>query len=283
MVSVTTGSARDRAAVSAAPSSSDNLTAAGVVAAAPSVRPATAGARWAAGAGPTDGAASSGMINGRSIVGSSASDSAPPGGGAKGMLSYCVCARPSTTRSCGLSSTSSCTSSPSALAASCATELKSSVPSYVSISPGGGADLVGTRSATRASDSCSTTKSRRGAGGGGGGGGHGRRGARLDGGLRRPAPGARQRLRRVAVHWVGREQPGQPIHRFVVAVAALGDLGQDLERQHIFRVECQDLAEYVGGPWVVLLVHETAPEHDVGADVVGVLLETGFAEVDCPI
>src|SRR2546430_17645847 len=123
MVSVTTGSARDRAAVSAAPSSSDSCTAAGVKGAA---SPGAAGARWAAatgGAAPakTGGAgSSSGMINGRSIVGRSSSGT--PGGAAKGPLSNCVCASPSTTRSFGLSSTSSCTSSPSAFAASCATE-----------------------------------------------------------------------------------------------------------------------------------------------------------------
>jgi len=63
-------------------------------------------------------------------------------------------------------------------------------------------------------------------------------------------------------------------------VAALSDLRQDLERQHIFRVERQDLAEHIGGARVVLLIHETAPEHDVGADVVGVQLETRRTQLD---
>jgi len=66
-------------------------------------------------------------------------------------------------------------------------------------------------------------------------------------------------------------------------MAAVGDLGQDLERQHVFRVERQHLAEHLGGARVVLLIHEAAPEHDVGADIVGVQLETGLAEVECPI
>jgi hypothetical protein len=66
-------------------------------------------------------------------------------------------------------------------------------------------------------------------------------------------------------------------------VAALGYLGQDLERQDVFRVERQDFAEHAGGAGVVLLVHEAAPEHDVGADVVGVPLEARRTQLDSSI
>src|SRR5204862_2152085 len=118
-VSVTAGSPRESAAASAAPSSSGSATAAG--------GSGDAGGAGGASSEMSGGAkmdiasdTSSGMISGRSIVGSSSAVSEgvpniPP--------SYCVCASPSTTKSWGLSSTSSCTSIPSALAALCATAL----------------------------------------------------------------------------------------------------------------------------------------------------------------
>src|SRR5437667_124690 len=95
------------------------------------------------------------MIRGRSIFGSSSSAS---GGIAKIPLSNCVCARPSTTKSWGLSTTSSCTSIPSALAALCATALKSSVPSNVSMSAG--VPFTSSLGDVGSSGACSITRSR---------------------------------------------------------------------------------------------------------------------------
>ena len=90
--------------------------------------------------------------------------------------------------------------------------------------------------------------------------------------LRRPAPGSRQRLRRVPIHRVGRQQPTEPLGSLVEPAAAGGDVGQDLERQHVLGIEHQHFAKHVGGSGVVLLIDQTAPEDDVRADVVGVEL-----------
>ena len=101
--------------------------------------------------------------------------------------------------------------------------------------------------------------------------------------LGRPALGSRQCLSRIAVHRIGRQQATQPVGRFVVSTAARGDFRQDLERQDVLRVERQNLAKHCGGPGVVLLIDQVAPEDDVRADVVGVPLETGGAQLDGPI
>ena len=107
---------------------------------------------------------SSGMMSGRSTCGRSWSSAAGGGDGRAGaasvsslyipLPSYCVRASPSTTVFVGFSSTSSCTSSPSALAASCATALKSTDPSNVSRSEG--RDRAAAVGVTGAADVCST-------------------------------------------------------------------------------------------------------------------------------
>ncbi len=132
----------------------------------------------------------------------------------------------------------------------------------------------------------------------GGGGGRGSLGNELDHGLSGPGPTWRCRRRRllrrlalrpaqhlggIPVHGIGRQQPRQPVDRFVVAAAAQRDLAQDLERQHVLGVQGQHLPEHVGRTGVVLLIHHAAPEDDVGADVVGVSLETSGAQLDRPI
>ena len=101
--------------------------------------------------------------------------------------------------------------------------------------------------------------------------------------LGRLALGSRQCLRRIAVHRIGREQAAEPVGRLVVPAAALGDFRQDLERQDVLGVERQDSAKHVGGAGVVLLIDHAAPEDDVRADVIGVPLETGGAQLESPI
>ncbi len=160
IVSVSTGSACASVAVSAAPSSSERVTAAGTRGG-----DGAGGGRNGAG-GVRRGDASSGMIRGKSICGDSSAASGTSGGGGASNLnmprpSYCVGASPSTsTRSicCAFSSTSSWTSSPSAFAAAWAAGLTVSVPSNVSTSGDGcAAEAVGVASA--ASEVCSTTNS----------------------------------------------------------------------------------------------------------------------------
>src|SRR5947209_6853249 len=190
------------------------------------------------------------MISGKSIVGRSSCGSAAWGGGANMPLSYCVCASPSTSIARGSSTTSSCTSIPSALAALCAAASMSMVPSNASMSCGVPAAAM-SGAAGRG-------------GGGGGGGGRGARGAR--GGRRRHRPhrcrglrrhglhrlpgqcrlalGARQRFGRVAVHGIGRQQPAEPLHRLIVALAALGDVREHLEAEYVLGVERQHLAKH---------------------------------------
>ena len=87
---------------------------------------------------------------------------------------------------------------------------------------------------------------------------------------RRPCLRPRERLRRVAVHGIGRQQAAEPVHLLAEPSAALGDFCEDPERQHVFWVEGQHLPKHVGGAGIVLLVDQATPVNDVRADIIGV-------------
>jgi len=93
----------------------------------------------------------------------------------------------------------------------------------------------------------------------------------------------REGLGRVAVHGIDGEELREPADLLVEALAPLADLRQDTQREDILGIERQDFLEHLTRGTVLLLVHQAAPVHDVGAHVVGVPLEPGLAQLDRPI
>ena len=92
--------------------------------------------------------------------------------------------------------------------------------------------------------------------------------------------GARQRFGRVAIHRVGVQKPRQPLDLFVVLPVPLSQLGEPTQGDDVFAVEAQDLLEDTERAGVVFLVDEAAGVDDVGADVIGMQLETVLTELD---
>ena len=115
----------------------------------------------------------------------------------------------------------------------------------------------------------------------------GRRGGHRHRGLRRQrgrlALGAGQRLRGVPVHRVDGEQLTEPVDRYVQPIGTAGNVGENLQRQHVLGIQAQHLAEHRFGSRVVLLLEQAAPVHDVGADIVGVKLQPLAAQVDSKV
>ena len=96
--------------------------------------------------------------------------------------------------------------------------------------------------------------------------------------MTRPHP--LQLLARLVVAAIDHQQLLEPSRCVTEPRAALGDVGQRLERDHVFRVELQHVHERLLGGGVILEVEMTPAQHDAGWYVVGVKLEPGGQDAD---
>ena len=90
----------------------------------------------------------------------------------------------------------------------------------------------------------------------------------------------RQPFGRLPIHRVREQQPIQPLRRLARALGPLGDLGEYLEGEDVFGIQVQHSAEHCLCAAVVFFVDETAAQHDVTADIVGMDLQSVLTIVD---